>query len=185
MRRRAPRRFATPRSRSAVQAVVDETIALYQWLAWVADELYGDDARGAARRWTLRRVVRDGPATVANLARIRAVSRQTLQPTVNGLVRDGLVVLARNPANARSPLVTVTRRGAAFAERLDRIDVAVLRAVGRGLADDELATTAATLQALRRAFETKMRWSPAAAAARTSSPARARGSFGPVNGVGG
>lgn len=67
-----PRRPRRPRARSPVQAVVDETIALYQWLSWVADGLYGDDARGAARRWTLRRLHRDGPQTVPALARLVA-----------------------------------------------------------------------------------------------------------------
>src|SRR3569832_49269 len=73
---------ARPRAHGEVQTVADETIALYRWLAWIAEELYGSDARGAARRWTLRRLHRDGPKTVTALARIRAVRRQTLQPII-------------------------------------------------------------------------------------------------------
>jgi DNA-binding MarR family transcriptional regulator len=149
-----------------VQSVVDETIALYQWLAWVAEQLYGDDARGASRRWTLRRLLRDGPLTVPALARVRAVRRQSLQPLVEALVRDGLVELVDNPAHARSPLVQLTPRGAHLVERLDRIDGAVLRSVARGIPEDDLRTTASTLGTLRAAFATKMRWRPAATAAR-------------------
>lgn len=144
---------------------MDETIALYQWLAWVAEDLYGDDARGASRRWTLRRLLRDGPMTVSRLARARAVRRQSLQPLVDALARDGLVRIVENPAHARSPLIEVSDTGRALVERLDRIDGAVLRAASRGLGESDLVTTASTLRSLRTAFETKMRWRPAASAA--------------------
>ncbi|NUP08948.1 MAG: hypothetical protein HOW73_23105 [Polyangiaceae bacterium] len=70
-----------------------------------------------------------------------------------------------NPSNARAPLVGLTTRGEALVTSLDRVDAAVLRAVSRGLEADALAVTAATLRSLREAFETKMRWAPAAAAA--------------------
>lgn len=168
-RKLAPRRPRQSRTRGAVQAVVDETIALYQWLAWVSDELYGDDARGASRRWTLRRLMRDGPLTVAALARIRTVRRQSLQPVVDALVREELLELAPNPAHARSPLVRLTSEGIRLTERLDRIDAAVLRSVARGITDDDLATTARTLGTIRAAFGTRMRWYPVAQAALGSS----------------
>lgn len=156
--RRAPRRVQRPRPRGAVQAVVDETIALFHWLEWVADQLYGEDARGAARRWTLRRLARHGPLTVPELARARAIRRQSLQPVVDGLAAEGLVALEPNPRHARSRLVRLTARGEELATTLDRIDERVLRAVGRGIADAQLETTAATLRALRRGFETGTRW---------------------------
>ncbi|HEX7667478.1 MAG TPA: MarR family transcriptional regulator [Polyangiaceae bacterium] len=161
----APRRKRVARPREAVQSVVDETIALYHWLAWVADELYGDDARGAARRWTLRRLHRDGPQTVPDLAKVRAVRRQSLQPLVDLLVKEGLVELRSNPDHARSSLVALTDEGVKFVDRLDRIDRAVLKAVGRGLGERELTTTAETLRSLRAGFETQMKWRPAASAA--------------------
>lgn len=161
----APRRPSRARAREAVQTVVDETVALYHWLAWVSDELYGEDARGASRRWTLRRLRRDGPQTVPELAKVRAVRRQSLQPLIDLLIKDGLVTLEKNPKHARSPLLVLTRGGIDLVERLDRIDRAVLRAVGRGIDEKNLETTTRTLRALRTAFETKMRWRPAASAA--------------------
>jgi len=155
--KRPPRRRARARARSPVQTVVDETIALQHWLAWVADQIYGADARGAARRWTLRRL-QSGPQTVPQLARARAVRRQTIQPVVDSLAADGLVELRPNPAHARSELAWLTRRGVELALRMDRIDERVLRAVSRGLSERELATTAATLRALRESFEMTTRW---------------------------
>jgi len=169
MRRKlAPRRARKERARDAVQSVVDETIALYQWLAWVADHLYGDDARGATRRWIVRHLMRDGAQTVSALARARRVRRQSVQPIVDALGRDKLVVAAPNPDDARSPLVKLTARGADLAERFDRVDRAVLRAVSRGIAPRDLAVTTSTLRALRRSFETRMKWGVAAASVRVT-----------------
>jgi DNA-binding MarR family transcriptional regulator len=166
-RKLPPRRRPRPRTaHGEVQTVVDETIALYRWLAWIAEELYGSDARGAARRWALRRLHRDGPLTVPALARVRAVRRQTLQPIIDQLAAERLVTMAPNPAHARSPLVVLTDRGLSMVARLDRVDVAVLRAVGRGLLPRDLAITAATLRTLRAGFESSARWRPAALAAR-------------------
>lgn len=165
-RTRAPRRRRKPlSSREPAQEVVDETIALYQWLAWVADDLYGPDARGAARRWTLRRLAREGAQTVPALAKGRAVRRQTLQPIVDALAADRLVTLEPNAAHARSPLVKITERGLAMVDRFDRVDRAVLGAVSRGIGTRDLAVTATTLRALRSAFELTARWRPAALAA--------------------
>jgi len=156
--KRAPRRRRAERSRPHIQAVVDETIALFRWLSWVSDQLYGDDARGAARRWVLRRLHRDGPMTVPRLARARTLRRQSMQPVVDALVADGLVRWLANPRHARSRLASLTGRGAALVTRLDRIDADVLRAVGRGIPAAELAAAAATLRALRAGFEVEPRW---------------------------
>lgn len=151
-----------------MQAVVDETIALYQWLAWVADRLYDEGAKGATRRWVLRRLAREGPRTVSALAKIRAVRRQSLQPVVDALVGEGLVSLAPNPRHARARLVALTRRGESLVAALDRVDSAVLRSVARGIDERDLETTARTLQALREAFGTRERWVHAAESARAS-----------------
>jgi DNA-binding MarR family transcriptional regulator len=162
----APRRGRPARPRDRVQEVVDETIALHHWLAYVADEIYGDDARGASRRWLIRRLDRGGPQTVPALAKLRAVRRQSLQPLVDALAAEGLAERRDNERHARSPLVALSRAGIALAARLDRVDAAVLRAVGRGLSERDLVTTATTLAKLRAGFELGMRWRPAANAAR-------------------
>jgi DNA-binding MarR family transcriptional regulator len=140
--------------------VVDETIALFHWLGWVAEQLYGEEGRGAARRWTLRRLRRHGPQTVPELARARVIRRQSLQPVVDGLAEEGLVEWIDNPRHARSRLARITERGEAIVATLDRADERVLRSVSRGIGERELATTAATLAALRRGFETGTRWRP-------------------------
>ena len=56
--KRKPVRRRRDAPRAVVQDVVDETIALFHWLEWVAQHLYGDDSLGAPRRWVLRRLHR-------------------------------------------------------------------------------------------------------------------------------
>lgn len=142
--------------------MVDETIALFHRLAWVADRSYGDTGRGTARRGLLRGLVRYGPGTVPALARTRRVKRQSLQPVVDALVQDGLVELVPNPAHATSRLVRVTAAGRRLVERLDRVDARVLSAVGPGLDAAELERAARTLRRVRERFEATVLWRDAA-----------------------
>lgn len=154
----APRRRHSRRQRHLTQEVVDETIALFRWLAWVSEQLYGEEARGAARRWVLRRLARDGPQTVPQLSRTRRLRRQSMQPIVDALVADDLVQWNVNPAHARSRLAEITANGKRLVDSLDDLDARVLRAVGRDISEADLACTARTLRALREGFELEPRW---------------------------
>ncbi len=158
MKKRSPRRIRRPGARTPDQALVDETIALFRWLSWVSDQIYGDDARGATRRWIVRTIHRQGPRTVPALARARTMRRQGIQPLVNALVREGVIALERTPEHRRSRLVVLTARGEEIAAKMDRIDARVLRTVTRGIADANLAHAAETLRRLRAGFE-RERWS--------------------------
>lgn len=157
---RGPRRLRKPHRRGELRAVVDETIALFHRLAWVAQEIYGAEGTSTARRGILRGLARYGPQTVPELARARSVRRQTLQPVVDALAKDGLVKLVANPRHARSRLVRITRAGSATVEDMDRVDERVLAAAGAGIPREDLTTTVMTLRALRTRFESSTRWRP-------------------------
>jgi len=141
-----------------LRAVVDETIALFHRVRWVAEQIYGDAGRSLPRRGILRGLVRYGPRTVPQLARSRAVTRQHTQDVVDGLVADGLAELVANPAHKRSRLVRATTRGAALVQRMDDVDADVLVAIGGGLSARDLAITVRTLRAVREAFEDEKQW---------------------------
>jgi DNA-binding MarR family transcriptional regulator len=160
MRTRKPRQLRHKGERGELRAVVDETIALFHRLSWVADQIYGEQGHGVARRGILRGLVRYGPQSVPQLARARSVRRQTIQPIVDALVREGVVELIDNPAHMRSRLVQATAVGVEIVERMDRVDARVLRAVGSDIAPQDLEVTITTLRLLRSRFETTMRWRP-------------------------
>lgn len=144
--------------RGELRAVVDETIALFHRVRYVAEEIYGIEGRSIARRGILRGLVRYGPRTVPQLARARSVTRQHTQEVVDKLAADGLVELIPNPAHARSRLVRATRRGAAAVVAMDEVDDRVLAAIGGGLSISDLAITVRTLRAVRERFEDDVRW---------------------------
>ncbi|MBI2374923.1 MAG: hypothetical protein HYV07_13085 [Deltaproteobacteria bacterium] len=157
---RAPRRLRKHHAHGELRELVDETIALFHRLAWVAEQIYGDEGKSLARRGILRGLHRYGARTVPQLARARSVRRQTLQPVVDSLVADGLAQWIDNPDHARSKLVKITPAGQAIVRRMDRADVKVLEAVGPGLSRADLARTAETLRTVRARFEAEMRWRP-------------------------
>ena len=157
-RARPPRRLRKRHVRGELRAVVDETIALFHCVRWVAEQIYGEDGRSTTRRGILRGLARYGPRTVPQLAHSRAVTRQHIQEVVDRLAADGLVELVANPAHARSRLVRVTPRGAAFVARTDELDARVLVAIGGDLKPPALELTARTLRAVREAFEDERRW---------------------------
>jgi len=155
--RPAPRRLRKAHVRGDLRAVVDESIALFHRLRFVAEQIYGQDGRSTARRGILRGLARYGAQSVPALARARSVTRQNVQPVVDQLRAEGLVELTANPRHARSPLVRVTPHGAALVAHMDAIDDAVLAFVGAGLRSEDLARAAATLKALRERFEVRWR----------------------------
>jgi len=165
MRPRAPRKLRKPHVRGELRAVVDETIALFHRLRWVAEQIYGDEGRSTARRGILRGLVRYGAQTVPALARTRSVTRQHVQEVVTALVADRLVELVPNPRHRRSRLVRATARGQALVQRMDDTDDRVLIAVGMDLSTRDLEITARTLGAVRKGFELGTRWRRVVAAA--------------------
>ncbi len=158
MRSRPPRKLRKRHVGGELRAVVDETIALFHRVRWVAEQIYGEEGRSTARRGILRGLARYGPRTVPQLARSRSVTRQHTQSVVDELAAAGLVTLVDNPAHARSRLVRITPRGAALVARLDAVDARVLAAIGHGLTTPALAVTVRTLRAVREAFEDEARW---------------------------
>jgi DNA-binding MarR family transcriptional regulator len=158
VRARSPRKLRKAHTAGELRAVVDETIALFHRLRWVAEQIYGEDGRSTARRGIVRGLVRYGPQTVPALARVRSVSRQHVQEVVDALAASGLVELVDNPAHARSRLVRATAKGEAFVDAMDRTDAKVLASLGLRSTSRELLVTAQTLRALRDAFEMSPRW---------------------------
>jgi DNA-binding MarR family transcriptional regulator len=100
--------------------------------------------------WSVLQVLgRLGPLTVPAIARIRTVSRQSIQTLVNRLEAHGFVALAANPAHKKSGLVHLTDRGgrlvAAVTERESKSSEALLPYVS----ETRLVSAARLLRQLR------------------------------------
>lgn len=155
MRSRPPRQLRKRHLGGELRAIVDETIALFHRVRYVAEQIYQPAGRSTARRGLLRGLARYGPRTVPQLALARSVTRQHTQEVVDRLRDEGYVELVANPAHKRSRLVRITRRGIAMVASMDEADARALGAIGDALdvTKEDLAVTVRTLRAVREQFE--------------------------------
>ncbi|WP_084145506.1 MarR family winged helix-turn-helix transcriptional regulator [Amycolatopsis jejuensis] len=127
--------------------LVNEVFVANGALLNVGDELTAEVGLTAAQ-WQVAGFLEDGPASAAELARRRGLRRQSVQETVNRLLRNGMLTRAPNPADARAPLLHLTAKATAALRILDERQVAWADAVASGLSADDVETTLRTLRAL-------------------------------------
>jgi DNA-binding MarR family transcriptional regulator len=112
------------------------------------------DAIHAARglttgmRSTLLGLSAHGPRTVSHMADDRPVSRQYMQRVCDDLATLGLVEARDNPRHKRSPLIALTRAGAAMVREIGKSEAPYAGALVKDLSEAELAACAHVLQTL-------------------------------------
>ena len=122
------------------------------------DRLFADLDRGdrALRRFgisrgrlaVLRALVRDGPQTVAALARARGASRQGVQRMARALVDEGWVRFQDDPNDRRAPRLHLTEHGERAYSRLAEREARELNRLARGLSADQLREASQLLRVL-------------------------------------
>jgi DNA-binding MarR family transcriptional regulator len=90
--------------------VLVEVFRVNGLLLAAGDEL-ASPAGLTSARWQVLGVVDHEPATVATVARIMGLTRQSVRQTADALVRDGLVEYVPNPAHRRARLLRLTPSG--------------------------------------------------------------------------
>ena len=108
---------------------------------------------GPALIAALGTVERQGPLTPSELANLERVKRPTATRMVNRLEAEGLIVRARDPADGRSSLVSVSPRGLELLRRLRKRRTAYLARRLRELDPDEVAALARAAEILERLVE--------------------------------
>lgn len=92
---------------------------------------------------TLGHLVRDGPVSIAELARLRRVRHQSMRVTVADLEAEGLVERSPNPQDARGVLIAPTPAGTRTIDELRwRRSTVILAAAEAALSADERAVLA-------------------------------------------
>lgn len=106
----------------------------------------GEDLPGGLIE-TLGFLVREGPQSIAELARLRRIRHQSMSSAVAGLEAQGLVVRSPDPADGRSVIIVVTEAGTAMVQQSrDTRSSAIQRAAESALTAEELATLARTAE---------------------------------------
>lgn len=141
----------------AIEAVTRRIRACFNRLAALADRLHRDLGITAAMRAVIEALYEGGDRTVPSIARSKSVSRQHIQLLVNGLIEARLARAVDNPADRRSPLITLTDQGRAAFERMREREKAFLAELAAALARHDVGETLATLEALQAFLDRKLR----------------------------
>jgi DNA-binding MarR family transcriptional regulator len=89
------------------------------------------------------------PFSVAGLARVMGITRQTLHPMIRELEGAGLILVTMRARNRRVPLIALTTLGKARLEEVVRVERRWLLGLTRGFDDRLLAQTAWVLRIVR------------------------------------
>ena len=138
---------------SSLEALIEETVALFHRLRAVAAEVHGEGELSAARRGVLTSLAKLGPQTVPQMAAVRPVSRQHIQTIVDSLAADGLVETIDNPAHKRSVLVRLTASGRTAVRDITRRESSLLASLDVGVSAAEIDRATAVLKTFRTRLE--------------------------------
>ena len=113
----------------------------------------------SAARWQVLGAIRPGPQTVAGVARIMGLARQSVQRTTDLLASEGLVMYVENPAHRRARLVQLSERGQTFLTELAPQQAEWSNALARdiGFNEAEIRSAHAVLRAIRIKLEEAQR----------------------------
>jgi DNA-binding MarR family transcriptional regulator len=111
------------------------------------DELAAPDGLTSAR-WQVLGVVDHGPTTVAEVAKLMGLTRQSVQQTADALVRERMVEFRDNPRHRRAKHLVLTDRGRTALRAVEVRQAGWANAIGARLSLAELRTATGTLRDL-------------------------------------
>lgn len=139
-----------------LEALTREIRGCFNRLRALGDALHADLGITAATRAVMESLFESGEQTVPDIARAKNVSRQHIQVLFNALAKDGLASTRPNPADRRSPLVSLTRRGEKVFARMRRREKRLLAEMTAALAGTSIAAAVATLRELRADLDRRL-----------------------------
>ena len=106
-----------------------------------------------AARWQVMGAIVQEAATVADVARHLAQTRQSVQRLADELVHDGLAAYGPNPRHRRASLLSPTSEGAASYAALMRRQAEWVNALSAGMRREDIAASRDLLATLGAALE--------------------------------
>lgn len=122
-------------------------------LALVAGDVLAAPAGLTSSRWQVLGVVDDAPASVSIVARAMGLTRQSVQLTVNTLVREGHVELVDNPQHRTARLISITPSGRKALRKVEARHAEWAHRLGARLGAARLRATLDGLRQVREALE--------------------------------
>ena len=131
----------------ALTEIVLATFALHGRVLAAAEDLARPAGLTAARWQVLGAVLRE-PRTVAGIARVMGLTRQSVQRLADVLVEQGLAEYRDNPAHRRAKLLAATDAGLAAVTAIHDPQVAWADRITAGLPAADLEHALATIEQL-------------------------------------
>lgn len=131
----------------AFSALVARVFRLNGLLAAAGDALSRPAGQSSAR-WQVLAMLEGEPATVAGIARVLGLARQSVQRIADLLEADGLVRYVDNPRHRRARLAELTEEGKATLARIQAAQRPWADRIGGAVGEADLRRAAATLDRL-------------------------------------
>jgi DNA-binding MarR family transcriptional regulator len=136
---------------SAFTDLVVQTLRLHGMLI-AAGNAMAKPVGQTETRWQVMGVIEHGPATVAEIARVFGLARQSVQRTAHALARDGLAAFEENPRHRRAKLVRLTPAGVSVLRTIQAAQRQWADALGAELGEPDLRLAADVLERVRKAL---------------------------------
>jgi DNA-binding MarR family transcriptional regulator len=104
-------------------------------------------------RWQVMGCIDDEARTVADVARIMGLARQSVQRVADLLVKDGLAVYSENPHHKRAKLVKLNAKGLKALREIEKAQRVWANEVGKKMGERDLVKTVKVLEHLQRVLE--------------------------------
>jgi DNA-binding MarR family transcriptional regulator len=140
--------------RKPLVRLIEEIRLAFNQMRTIADRTHEDLGVTASLRAVLETLQRNGPQTVPDMARMRNVSRQHIQKTVDAMTEQGLVEHRPNPAHKRSPIIRLSPHGSEVFAQIGHRERAILEALDTSLEEADIAAAVDTLKAFTQALDT-------------------------------
>jgi DNA-binding MarR family transcriptional regulator len=140
--------------------IVLETFRLNRLLLDAGDALTAAVGLTSAR-WQVLGVVEHGPASVAQVARMMGLTRQSVLETANALEADGFIEFAPNPRHRRAKLMVMTPKGDAAMEVVRRRHASWANELANRPGTPALESVVTTMSEIRATLEESVARSPA------------------------
>jgi DNA-binding MarR family transcriptional regulator len=135
---------STPEEEAFTQLVL-LVFRLNGLLLAAGDRLAGPAGQTSAR-WQVMGVIDHAPMTVAGIARVMGLRRQSVQRTADLLAADGVAEYLDNPADRRARLLTLTPRGRRALRAIERAQFAWARNHGEAIGRKRLESAVSALE---------------------------------------
>ena len=114
-------------------------------LLGAAGDALARPAGQSSARWQVLAAAEHGPATVAQVARLLGLTRQSVQRVADLLEREGLAAYRDNPADQRAMLLHLTPRGRSVLASIQEAQRGWADALGAEVGEADLRRASAVL----------------------------------------